>query len=107
MELFKKIAYRCKPLRILAKAVSIVCLYLTFEQSKTGRYWKTIKSDVLTNFPDNRAKKIHANLFQINTLKNKKYDCGGLPAFKSQRVGYPANQKLLHLCQHSKNQFNS
>ena len=27
---------------------------------------------------------------------NKKYNCSGPPAFKSQRVGYQSNQKLLH-----------
>ena len=27
---------------------------------------------------------------------NKKYNCSGPLAFKSQRIGYPSNQKLLH-----------
>ena len=27
---------------------------------------------------------------------NKKYNCTGPPAFKSQKVGYQSNQKLLH-----------
>ena len=35
------------------------------------------------------------------------HNCNGSPAFKSQRVGYQSNQKLLHHYQHSKNQLNS
>ena len=31
---------------------------------------------------------------------NKKYNCSGPPAFKSQNVGYQSNQKLLHNYQH-------
>ena len=38
---------------------------------------------------------------------NKKYNCNGPLAFKSQRVAYQSNQKLLHHCQHSNNQLNS
>ena len=30
--------------------------------------------------------------------KNKKYNCSGAPAFKSQKVGYQSNQNLLHHC---------
>ena len=32
--------------------------------------------------------------------KNKKYNCSGAPAFKSQRAEYQSNQKLLHNYQH-------
>ena len=28
-------------------------------------------------------------------IPNKKYNCSGPPAFKSQRVGYQSNQKLI------------
>ena len=31
-----------------------------------------------------------------NKNVNKKYNCSGSLAFKSQRVGYHSNQKLLH-----------
>ena len=33
-------------------------------------------------------------------IVNKKYNCSGCPAFKSQRVGYQSNQKLMHHYQH-------
>ena len=33
--------------------------------------------------------------------------CSGPPAFKSQRVGYQSNQKLLHHHQHQNNQLYS
>ena len=33
-------------------------------------------------------------------LLNKMYNCSGPPAFKSQRVGYQSNQKLLQHYQH-------
>ena len=36
----------------------------------------------------------------INNRKSKKYNCSGSSAFKSQRVGYQSNQKLLHHYQH-------
>ena len=36
----------------------------------------------------------------IKYFKYKKYNCSGTPAFKSQRVGYQSNQKLLHHYQH-------
>ena len=36
----------------------------------------------------------------VRTNKNKKYKCSGPPTFKSQRVGYQPNQKLLHYYQH-------
>ena len=39
--------------------------------------------------------------------ENKEYNCSGSPAFKSQRVGHPSNQKLLDHYLHSKNQLNS
>ena len=39
--------------------------------------------------------------------KNKKYYCYGPLAFKSQKVAYQCNQKLLHHCWHSNNQLNS
>ena len=39
-------------------------------------------------------------LFQEILMKNKKYNCTGPPAFKSQRVEYQSNQKLLHHYQH-------
>ena len=35
------------------------------------------------------------------------HNFSGSAAFKSQRVGYKSNQKLLHHYQHSNNQFNS
>ena len=38
---------------------------------------------------------------------NKKYNCSGTPAFKSQRVEYQSDQKLLRHYQHSLNQLNS
>ena len=37
---------------------------------------------------------------KCNNSNNKKYNCSGLPAFKSQSVGYQSNQKLLHHYQH-------
>ena len=40
-------------------------------------------------------------------LSDKKYNCSGALTFKSQRVGYQSNQKLLHHYQHAKNQLNS
>ena len=46
-----------------------------------------------------------ASIFLVTMLqettkfrKNKKYNCSGPPASKSQRVGYQSNQKLLHHC---------
>ena len=35
-----------------------------------------------------------------DSIANKKYNCSGSPAFKSQRVGYQSNQKLMHHYQH-------
>ena len=31
-------------------------------------------------------------------MKNRKYNCSGPPAFKSQGVAYQSSQKLLHNC---------
>ena len=42
-----------------------------------------------------------------NKKKNKKYNCNGPPALKSQREGYQSNQKILHHDQHFKSQLNS
>ena len=39
--------------------------------------------------------------------QNKNYNCNGPPAFKSQKVGYQSNEKLLHHYQHLKNHLNS
>ena len=44
---------------------------------------------------------------QISSNKNKKYNYNGPLAFKSQRVGYQTNKKLLHHYYHAKNQLNS
>ena len=38
---------------------------------------------------------------------NKKFNCSGPPGFKSQRVGYQSDQKLLPHSQHAKNRLNS
>ena len=43
----------------------------------------------------------------INLMLNRKYNCSRRPEFKSQRVGYPPNQKLSHHYHPSKNQLNS
>ena len=40
-------------------------------------------------------------------LLNKKYNCSGPLAFKSQKVEYQSNQKLPHHYQHENNQPNS
>ena len=40
------------------------------------------------------------NMVIIAHWANKKYNCSGSSAFKSQRVGYLSNQKLLHHNQH-------
>ena len=46
-------------------------------------------------------------VLKLKFLKNcKKNNCNGPLVFKSQRVGYPPIQKLLHHYQHSKNQLN-
>ena len=37
---------------------------------------------------------------------NKKYSCSGTPAFKSQRVGYQSDQKILRHYQHLNNHLN-
>ena len=42
-----------------------------------------------------------------NNKWNKKYSFTGPLGFKSQRVGYQSNQKLLYHYQHSRNQLNS
>ena len=39
--------------------------------------------------------------------QNKKHNCSESPAFKSQRVEYQSNQKVLHYYQHSKSKLNS
>ena len=59
---------------------------------------------------DLRHERVNANesfLYPLETSENKKYNCSGPPAFKSQRVGYQSDYKLLHHCQHSNNQLNS
>ena len=38
---------------------------------------------------------------------NKKYNCSGTPAFKSQRVEYQSDQKLLRHYQHLNNHLSS
>ena len=40
-------------------------------------------------------------------LSNKKYNCSGPLAFKSQKVEYQSNQKLPHRYRHENNQPNS
>ena len=37
----------------------------------------------------------HSLTYSQKNIQNKKYNCSGLPAFKSRRVGYQSNQKLL------------
>ena len=57
----------------------------------------------------NNGNNIHLSkgvLYIVGT-NNKKYNCSKPTAFKSQRVGYPPNQKLLHHYKHSKKQQNS
>ena len=44
--------------------------------------------------------------FSLKTISNKKYNCSRPPEFKSKRVRYQSNQKLLHHYQNSKNQLN-
>ena len=39
-----------------------------------------------------------AESFYLKNWDNKKYNCSGSLAFKSQRVAYESNQKLLHHC---------
>ena len=46
-------------------------------------------------------------LLWVPGIKNRKYNWSVPLAFKSQRVGYQSNQKLLHHYQHSKYQLNS
>ena len=38
--------------------------------------------------------------FKVKIQKNKKYNCSGPPAFKSQKERYQSDQKLLHDRQH-------
>ena len=53
---------------------------------------------------------VTCKIFKNQTFKSlkkekkekNKYNCRGLAAFKSQRVGYQSTQKLLHHYQHSK-----
>ena len=40
---------------------------------------------------------------KVILTEKKKYSCSEPLAFKSQRVGYQSNQKLLHRCQQSNN----
>ena len=40
---------------------------------------------------------------KVISTEKKKYYCSGPLAFKSQRIGYQSNQKLLHHCQQSNN----
>ena len=58
-----------------------------------------------TSFNPDTTKQAHKVIFRRNL--NKKYNCSGPQAFKSQGVGYQSNQKLLHHFLHSKHQLNS
>ena len=73
-------------------AVSTTC-------DKNSWYWQDENqiSDTKSNMSEE----------QISSNKNKKYNYNGPLAFKSQRVGYQTNQKLLHHYYHTKNQLNS
>ena len=73
------------------------------------RKGKTIIDPISSNI---FTKLIHCNVFSADEISdhdepyaifniNKKYNCCGPPAFKSQRIAYQSNQKLLHHCQHS------
>ena len=68
------------------------------------RKGKTIIDPISSNI---FTKLIHCNVFSADEISdhdepyaifniNKKYNCCGPPAFKSQRVAYQSNQKLLH-----------
>ena len=64
-----------------------------------------MKKGVLRNFTKFTGKQLSQSLFfnkvadlRAATLLNKKYNCTGPPTFKSQKVAYQSNQKLLHHC---------
>ena len=57
-----------------------------------GHYAVEILPEKLCNFDSIE----HVYLRLMMTSINKRYYCSGPPAFKSQRVEYQSNQKLLH-----------
>ena len=60
----------------------------------------------MVKFPKLHIQMLQDLMIKYNTLRlqknafiveeNKKYNCSETPAFKSKRVGYMSNQKLLH-----------
>ena len=77
-----------------------------FSQGNCTRQYFFI-SQMLTYSKYLLSRIIAKSTFRTVFDSNKKYNCCGPTAFKSQRVGYQSNQKLLCYYQHPKNHFNS
>ena len=79
------------------------CNNMSLNRQEKG---KTIIDPISSNI---FTKLIHCNVFSADEISDhdepyaifnisKKYNCCGPLAFKSQRVAYQSNQKLLHHC---------
>ena len=73
-------------------------------------FLNNLKGSGLNKIQVNNTKSLTCEpVFSTVTLyyMSHKYDCSGASTFKSQRVGYQSNKKLLYHYQHSKNHLNS